>query len=172
MLKLIGALIVIGTSTLTGFIMAERLNERSRMLRVLIRLLNVLKTEIGYHSGLLAEVFYRAAQMINHPKIAVSLEKIARNIGFGSDFNIAELWEGFLNEKIMVALLKEDIAILKEMGAYLGSTDREDQIQRIETARAGLELNLEMANLDITRRVRLYRYFGFASGAVLVCLLL
>lgn len=172
MFKLVGALIIIGASTLMGFMMAEGLNERSRLLRVLIRLLNILKTEIGYHSGLLAEVFSRAAQVINHQKTAVSLEKIAQNIGFGSDFNIAELWDNFLSEKPMGALLKEDIAILKEIGAYLGSTDREDQIERIETARAGLELNLEMADLDIVKRVRLYRYFGFAAGAVFVCLLL
>ncbi len=172
MLKLIGAMIVIGTTTTAGFVMAERLNERSRSLRVLIRLLNILKTEIGYRSGLLAEVFDRAAQMINHPQIAVPLKKISQNIGFGSDFNITDLWDGFINEKGMAALLKEDITILKEMGAYLGSTDREDQIKRIETARVGLELNLENADLDKAKRVRLYRYFGFAAGAMLACLLL
>lgn len=170
MTKLIGAMLVIGTSTLTGFLMAERLNERSRLLRLILRLLNIIKTEIGYHSGLLAEVFQKAAQMINDPPIALSLDKIAQNIGFGSDYNIAELWEEFINEKGMAVLLKEDRAILKELGAYLGSTEREDQVARIEAARAGLRLNLEAADSDRARRVRLYRYFGFAAGAVLVCM--
>ncbi len=172
MLKLIGAMLLIGTSTFTGFIMAERVNERSRLLRVLIRLLNILKTEIGFHSGLLAEVFHRAAQVIHHPKMAVSLGKIAENIGFGSDFNLADLWDNFLKEPGMGVLLKEDLAVLKEMGTYLGSTDREDQIQKIEAARLRLEINLETANINIMKQVRLYRYFGFAAGAALVCLLL
>lgn len=172
MLKLIGAMIIIGTTTLIGFMKAERLNERSRLLRVLIRLLNILKTEIGYQSGLLADIFDRAAQVINHRRTADSLQMIAQNIGFGSDFNIAELWDAFLNEKRMEVLIKEDIAVLKEVGAYLGSTDREDQIDRIEAARSRLEINLETADVDKARRVRLYRYFGFAAGAVLVCLLL
>ncbi len=172
MFKIIGATLVIGTSTLMGYIMAERLNERSRLLRILIRLLNILKTEIGYHSGLLADVFHKAAQVINDHNISLSLEKVAQNIGFGSDYNIAELWESLLNEQGMAALSKEDTAVLKELGAYLGSTDREDQVSKIEAACAGLEINLKMADSDIVKRVRLYRYFGFAAGAVLVCMLL
>jgi stage III sporulation protein AB len=171
MTKLSGAILIMGTSTLMGFLMAERLNERSRMLRSLIRLLNIIKTEIGYHSGLLTEVFQKAAQLINDPKLALSLAKIAQNIGFGSDYNITQLWEGFINEKEMTVLLKEDRAILKELGLYLGSTDREDQAARIEGARIGLQLNLEGADLDRSKGVRLYRYFGFAAGAVLVCML-
>ncbi|NLW45899.1 MAG: hypothetical protein GXY86_00950 [Firmicutes bacterium] len=171
MIKLVGAILVIGTSTLIGFLMAERLNERSRLLRLLLRLLNIIKTEIGYHSGLLTEVFQKAAQLINDPKLTLSLAKIAQNIGFGSDYNITELWEGFINEKTMTALIKDDRAVLKELGVYLGSTDRQDQVARIEGARAGLQLNLEAADLERVKGVRLYRYFGFAVGAVLVCLL-
>lgn len=172
MSKLIGALLIIGTSTLTGAIIAERLLERSRLLRVLLRLLNVLKTEIGFHSRLLGDVFHKAAQVVNHRDMTISLEKIAKNIGFGSDYDLAELWEGFINENEMSALLTEDKVILKELGVYLGSTDREDQTARIETARIRLESNLEIADFNIARRVKLYRYFGFAAGAVLVCMLL
>lgn len=172
MLKIIGAMLLVGTSTLVGLIMAERVNERSRLLRVLIRLFNILETEIGFHSGLLAEVFHRAAQVIYHPKMAASLEKIANNIGFGSDFNLVDLWDNFLKEPGMGVLLTEDLAVLKEMGVYLGSTDREDQIQRIEAARRRLEINLEVANTNTMKQVRLYRYFGFAAGAALVCLLI
>lgn len=172
MFKIIGAMLLIGTSTFVGFVMAERLNERSRLLRLLIRLLKILRTEIGFHSGLLAEVFLRASQVIHDPQMAASLEKIARNIGFGSDFNIGELWDNFITSPEMGALIKEDIGVLKELGAYFGSTDRMDQIERIEAARHRLEINLEAADLDRGKQVRLYRYFGFAAGAAMVCLLL
>lgn len=172
MRKLVGALLLIGISTFIGFIMAERLNERSRLLRVLIRLLNIFKTEIGFHCGMLAEVFQKAAQVIDDPKIAVSLEKISQNIGFGSDFNIEELWEGWLHAPDMGALTKEDRAVLRELGIYLGSTDREDQLARIAAARERLELNLAAADLKKAQQVRLYRYFGFAAGAAVVCLLI
>ena len=171
MVKIIGAMLLIGTSTLVGFIMAEQLNERSRLLRLLIRLLNILKTEIGFHSGLLAEVFQRASQVIHDPQMAASLGKIARNIGFGSDFDIQELWDDFIISPEMYALKKEDIGVLKELGAYFGSTDRMDQIERIEVARGRLEINLETADLERSKQVRLYRYFGFAAGAAMVCLL-
>ncbi|MGE5605006.1 MAG: hypothetical protein ACM3YE_04860 [Bacteroidota bacterium] len=172
MSKIVGAMLLIGSSTIIGFMMAERLNERSRLLRLLIRLLNILKTEIGFHTGLLAEVFQRAAQVIHDPKMAGPLEKIAQNIGFGSDFLIEQLWDDFINNPEMGALLKEDIAVLKEMGVYFGSTDRKDQIERIEAARQRLEINLEAADMDKMKQVRLYRYFGFAAGAAIVCLLL
>lgn len=171
MTKLSGAILIIGTSTLMGFLMAERLNERCRMLRLLLRLLNIIKTEIGYHSGLLAEVFQKAARLINDPQVAVALRKIAENIGFGSDYNITELWEEFLNDQGMTSLSQEDRGVLEELGAYLGSTDREDQMARIEGVCLRLQLNLEAADLEKTKRVRLYRYFGFAAGAVLVCML-
>ena len=172
MTKIVGAIIITGTSTLIGFMVAERLNERSRLLRLLIRLLSILKTEIGFHSGLLAEVFQRAAQVIHDPQMARSLAKIAQNIGFGSDFNIEELWNDFIGRPELGVLLKEDLAVLKELGAYFGSTDRQDQIDRIETARHRLEINLEAADIDKVKQVRLYRYFGFAAGAAIVCLLL
>lgn len=171
MTKLSGAILIIGTSTLMGFLMAERLNERSRMLRLLIRLLNIIKTEIGYHSGLLAEVFQKAARLINDPQVALALRKIAENIGFGSDYNITELWKEFLNDQGLNSLSQEDRGVLEELGAYLGSTDREDQMTRIEGACLRLQLNLEAADSEKAKRVRLYRYFGFAAGAVLVCML-
>lgn len=172
MSKIIGAMLLVGSSTIIGFMMAERLNERSRLLRSLIRLLNILKTEIGFHTGLLAEVFQRAAQVIHEPKMTGPLEKIAQNIGFGSDFAIEQLWDDFINNPEMGALLKEDIAVLKELGVYFGSTDRKDQIEKIETARQRLEINLEEADLVRMKQARLYRYFGFAAGAAIVCLLL
>ncbi len=172
MSKIVGAMLLIGTSTFMGFMMAERLNERSRLLGILIRLLNILKTEIGFHAGLLAEVFQRAAQVIHDPKMAVSLAKISQNIGFGSDFDIERLWDDFINNPEMGALLKEDLAVLKELGVYFGSTDRKDQIERIEAARYRLEINLEAADINKMKQVRLYRYFGFAAGAAMVCLLL
>jgi stage III sporulation protein AB len=152
--------------------MAERLNERSRTLRLLIRLLNILKTEMGFHTGLLAEVFQRAAQVIHDPEMAVSLTKISQNIGFGSDFDIEQLWDDFINHSQLGALLKEDLTVLKELGAYFGSTDRKDQIEKIEAARYRLEINLEAADINRTKQVGLYRYFGFAAGAAMVCLLL
>ncbi len=172
MFKIIGAMLLIGTSTFVGFVMAERLKERSRILRLLIRLLNILKTEIGFHSGLLAEVFQRASQVIHDPQMAASLGRIAGNIGFGSDFNIGELWDDFITSPEMGALKKEDIAVLKELGTYFGSTDRMDQVERIEAARHRLEINLETAELDSAKQVKLYRYYGFAVGATVVCLLL
>jgi len=172
MSKIVGAMLLIGTSTFIGFTMAERLNERCRLLRLLIRLLNIIKTEIGFHSGLLAEVFQRAAQVIHDPKMAVSLERIARNIGFGSDFDIGQLWEDFVNNPELGSLSKEDSAVLKELGVYFGSTERKDQIERIEAARYRLEINLEAADVDKMKQVRLYRYLGFAAGAAMVCLLL
>ncbi|NLY73887.1 MAG: hypothetical protein GX075_01110 [Firmicutes bacterium] len=172
MLKLTGAILIIGTSSMIGFMLAERLKERCRLLRVLIRLLNILKTEINYRSGLLAEVFTRAARVVGDGKIGGYLRRIAVNSEYGSDYNFVELWDGFLHEKGMAPLSEEDIEILKELGNYLGCTGREDQLQKIAIAQARLESNLEAADLDQMRLVRLYRYFGFAAGAVLVCLLL
>ena len=164
-------MMVIGASTIAGFMMAERLKERSRLLRIWLRLLNVLQTEIGYCTELLTLIFTKAARIIDDRKMAIALQKMAVAVQFGSDQDVAELWGGFLHEKQMEVLSPEDREALGEMGSYLGSTDRQDQLERIKVCRARLESNLELANLDITKRVRLYRYLGFAIGAVIVCLI-
>lgn len=60
---------------------------------------------------------------------------------------------------------------LESLACFLGSTDRMDQALKITLCQEKLKLNLVRAEDDCNKRIGLYRYLGFAVGALLVLLL-
>jgi stage III sporulation protein AB len=170
--KLAGSILIIGASTLGGCFLAERFAIRCRMLKTWLRILEILQTEIYYQARLLPEVFGKAASMMEEQVVADSLVRLASRVEYGSEMGTAEAWRQFVMETGPGSLSKSDNAILTDLGGYLGSTDRDDQIAKIKASRERLEYNLENAEDERKKRTGLYRYLGFAAGAVLVLWLL
>lgn len=172
MFKTIGALLVIGASFLVGLRFSYRLTERCRLLKIWLYILEIVKVEIYYQSNLLPDIFQRVSSVINDQMIANSFAELARRLEFGSSVDLGEIWQLFLQRTGSNILNSSDYFILNEIGNYLGSTDREDQRERIGLYQTRLQNNLTMAESDQHKRLNLYRYLGFAAGAILVLCLI
>ena len=172
MIKTIGAALILGAGTVAGFSMARRLNERCRLLQLWLRIIEIFKAEIYYQSRLLPEVFRRAAVLCDDSMMADVLRKLADSIGYGTSFEIDVVWRDFLHKSSGDMLATGDITILTDLGNYLGGTDREDQGSKLEFCKLALKHNLQLAEAERDRKTGVFRYSGFAVGAVLVLLLL
>lgn len=170
--KLIGATLIIAASTFGGLLWAEGMAKRCRMLRQWLRILEMMATEIYYGSDLLPQIFDRVAATVDDRLITPAFERMAQAIAFGADSSVAEAWVRLIAGLQPEQLSREDGRVLLELGQYLGSTDREDQVKKIRVCQSRLESHLAEAELDVKKRTRLYRYLGFAAGAIVVLWLL
>ena len=172
MFKMIGALFVIGASSLVGFGLGQRLVERCRLLRLWLHALEVLKAEIYYQADLLPEVFRKIARLIDDREMARAFQKSADGISFGAATGIIEIWPDLVARTGSFYLLPSDSLILNELGNYLGGTDRDDQCEKIKLCQSRLQNNLQLAETALRQKLNLFRYAGFAVGTMLVLLLI
>jgi stage III sporulation protein AB len=171
--KLLGASLIIGASSLGGLLLSERLTERCRTIRNWIYVLEMLETEIFYQNYRLPEIFGRVGALLPNRTLGRAFEDLAMKVEFGSEQGVAAAWNGLLNDLGSAGRLERpERAVLEEFGLYLGATDREDQVRKIRGCRSRLESNLELAEIKAKQRTGLYRYFGFAAGAVVALWLL
>ena len=168
MIKIIGATLIIGISTLAGFFFAQKFSERCQLLKLWLRILEIFQTEIFFQTRLLPDVFRRTASLLDDRYFANAFTWLAASLEFGSDVDFGEAWQRFLIETGLGILSKNDYLTLKELGNYLGSTDRNDQLEKIKTCRANLTMNLQAAEIERSKRTGIYRYLGFAMGAIIV----
>lgn len=171
MVKLVGAVLLISAGSLGGFIWAEKLSDRCELLKEWIRILDVFQTEIYYQGRLLPEIFRRIAEISTDFHLGEAFRKMAVKLSFGSGSGVAEVWEQLVWARSNL-LSAADLTVLLELGGYLGSTDRLDQLNKIKACKANLESQLQEAERKRVAKTSLYRYLGFALGAAVVLWLL
>jgi stage III sporulation protein AB len=166
--KIIGAALIIGISTLTGYFFGQKFSERCRLLKLWLRIIDIFETEICFEARRLPEVFQRAAILLGERCFSYAFTWLAASLEFGTDEDFNAAWQRFLNETGLSILHRNDYLALHELGDYLGNTDRRDQLAKLKTCRASLIMNLQSAELEQNKRTRVYRYLGFAMGAIIV----
>ena len=109
-------------------------------------------------------------QYATEPIFGGAFQNLADLVEFGSETDFREAWVNAVTQTGSSNLIQNDYAILNELGNYLGSTDRADQCERIKVCQARLLNNIEMAERERNQKQNLYRYLGFAVGALIVLL--
>jgi stage III sporulation protein AB len=171
MVKLIGSLFLIGAGSWWGYTMSNRYIARCVLLKNWLSILELLKTEIYYSTSFLPQIFKKVARFVALEELKQPIIKLARATGYGSEEDLNEIWERFLREPVFNNLKQTDLQILRELGNYLGRTDRLNQLERIDYCREKLKLCLTEAETECRKNVNLYRYLGFALGSLVVLLL-
>ncbi len=166
--KMIGAFLIIGISTAAGFVYGQKFITRCYILKLWLRIIDIFQTEIYYEARRLPDVFQRAGFLIKDRCFEKAFSKLAESLQFGTSEDFQTNWHLFLRETGEGVFAKEDYLVLTELGNYLGSTNREDQLAKLKTCQASLMVNLQSAECEQRKRTRLYRYLGFAIGAIVV----
>lgn len=159
---------MISTCSAMGYLASQRLAERSRLLKLWIWVLELIKTEICFQSRLLPEVFCKVADWCGDPEVGRAFSELAAAVGYGSAREFSDVWQGFVTAEIWRALKPPELQTLRELGTFLGSTGREDQLVKLNACRSLLEQLLQAAETEQRQQTGLYRYFGFAAGVTLV----
>jgi stage III sporulation protein AB len=168
MFNFFGAFLIIGASSAWGFREAQRFTERCRLLRLWLWVVEVLKTEICFQTCLLPEVLQKVAALANDREAGRLFRQLATSVGYGAAGDWADAWQELLDAPHWRSLKAAEKEVLQHLGLFLGGTERQDQLAKLNGVQLSLEQLLQAAVAQEQKQAGLYRYLGFAVGAMLV----
>jgi len=171
MLKLVGAVMVVAASGLSGLAVAENYSRRPKELRSLRSAFQILETEVAYSATCLPEAFQQVSGRCDKTS-ALLFSGAAAELSSKSGITAAEAWERALEKYYPRTALKSgDLSILRNLGGSLGISDREDQIKHLRLAMEQINAETISAEDEAARNVKLWSYLGFLAGLLVVLLL-
>ncbi|WP_027627774.1 stage III sporulation protein SpoIIIAB [Ruminiclostridium cellobioparum] len=170
LLKMIGAVVLTGATSLIGFLLAADCSKRPRTLRELQALLQMLENEISYLSNLLTEAFFRIYET-SKVDAAILFKAAALNLQTGG-VTADMAWDKAVNEYYSkLSLNREDRAILITFGKMLGNSDLEGQLNNIRLVSSQLKLQEAKSEEMKRKNEKMYRTLGVLSGLALAIIL-
>ncbi len=171
-IKLLGAVLVIGSATVIGFSMATKYAKRPETLRALQAALQMLESEIAFSMSTLPQAFDRISHSFGH-SIGKLFEYTSHLIKQRTGITAKEAWMKAIYEyNNILHLEKQDKDILMAFGNALGRLDKESQIKNIHLACSKLSLEEKKAEDLKYKYVRMYKGLGVLGGDLIVLLLM
>jgi len=165
MLKAVGALCVVAAAGSYGIVVARDYARRPGELRDVQAALSMLETEIAYGATPLTEALEAVGRRCDGA-LAGLFTGAAEELAARDGVTAGEAWErSLVRYGARAPLHREDLAVLRSLGAVLGATDREDQTRHLRLAIERLRILAARAEEEAHRNVRLWRYLGFLAGA-------
>lgn len=171
LMKLIGGLIIILSSSLIGILLSNKYSIRPKILRKFRFSMQMLETEIVYGSTPLPYAFYNISVKSDKPWNGF-FNEASENIIKRKFFTMEEAWNNAMEKHLnLVFLNKADVELIKSIGKIIGKSDTEDQKKHFSLLYAQLEHHEEMAEIDKKRNERMYKSLGFLLGIVIYIVL-
>jgi stage III sporulation protein AB len=172
MIKLIGCVVIIGASSMIGFIYSEKLKYRVYQLNEIHRAIHQLQNEITYVHALLPDAFKSIAHKSKEP-IKELFNRTSELLVNNEHENVYEAMISAINSmKNKLFLNADDINVILDLSKTLGESDIEGQnsifILTIENLKKQIVISEEFMN----KNIKMYRYLGFSFGAMLVIALI
>lgn len=152
-----------------GNLYSRKYVNRVNELEKLKNMLNVFKAKIKFTGLTIQEIF---GQIYNDNKDNIGeIFKTANN--YMENRIAKEAWEQALEDcKCKNDLKDEDIDELKTLGKMLGNTDIEGQVSQIELTENLLEKQIQEAQMEKQKNLKLYKTLGIATGLTIAIILI
>ncbi|MDP4161599.1 MAG: stage III sporulation protein SpoIIIAB [Bacillota bacterium] len=171
MIKLIGAMFIIISTTWTGFEASRHLSERPKQLRQLKSALQSLEAEIMYGHTPLHEAARRLASQLSKP-LSWFFESFAKKLT-DTETTVKDAWELSLKEVWKLTALKQaEFEVMKQFGETLGRHDRHSQQKHIILTLTHLEREEADARDKQDKYEKMVKSLGFLTGLLLIILLI
>ena len=172
MIKIIGCAVILGASTMAGFIYSERLKYRVFQLNEVERAIHQLQNEITYVHALLPDAFKSVAQKSRNP-IKELFNKTGELLSGNEYDNVYEAMNSAMNTiKSGLNLNCDDINVILDLSKTLGESDIEGQKNMFTLTIGNLKKQIKMSEEFMKKNIKMYRYLGFSFGAMLVIALI
>ncbi|MGR3764983.1 MULTISPECIES: stage III sporulation protein SpoIIIAB [Bacillaceae] len=171
MIKILGAIFILLSTSWAGFEVSKYLTERPRQLRLLKVALQSLEAEITYSHTPLHEATRKISKQLQKP-VSWFFENFSKKLT-EQEISVKKAWEDSLDEVWKLTAFKSgEYEILKQFGENLGKHDLVTQQKHIHLALK----HLEREETEAVERQRKYekmtKSLGFLSGLLLIILLL
>jgi stage III sporulation protein AB len=172
LLKIIGSIIVIFSSSFLGYVLSRDCSRRPGELRELQGLLQMFENEISYLSSYISDAFERISKRSTADATVFFSDTVCR-LKEDNSLNASEAWERAVTENIKrTSLNKEDEAILVSFGKMLGNSDIEGQIKNIRLAISHLKNQEHKAEEIKAKNEKMIRSLGILGGLAIVVILI
>ena len=169
LLKIVGSLIVLVSSSLLGYSHAKTYAKRPQELKILQSLLQIFENEISFLSNVLEEAFLKVHKC-TESSVAVFFEAAVKNLNAG--FCADEAWTKAVKDNISKTNLNsEDENIIISFGKMLGSSDLEGQIKNIRLTVNHLKIQEQKAEDMKVKNEGMYKNLGVLGGLAIIILL-
>lgn len=171
MIKLIGALMILAAGAMIGFGQARRLRERPVELRRFIMMLQQLETEIEYGFTPLPEALYKLGRQ-HRAQLSGMMADIAAQLKSEAGVTVDEAWRRSVGRYWpSLAMNQEDREIIVQLGAVLGTSDREDQLKHLRLAVSLLAAREAEAAEERRKYEKMWKSLGLLGGALIAVIL-
>lgn len=165
MLKWLGFAVITAATSLTGNYFSVMLKSRLTALKKMNYMIDEIIMTLRFRSSTVYEI---VGQLREDERFADFdfLEMISEGVPF------RQSWSRAVRERTPRGMTKRDAELLKEMGARLGTSDAESQINTLELQRAELMSAISSAEADYNKKAKLYRSMGVLAGAFISIMLI
>lgn len=171
MIKLIGAMMIVLTTTLIGFDISRQMEARTEELRDLIYSLQMMEAEMNYSYETLQSIFQSVGEKTADP-IGLFYRQLARKLESPVAY-FYSIWEQNLQFLQQTTSLKnEEIKILKQLGNNLGNHPISQQEKEITLTRFYLQKTLDEATEQKTQYVKTIKTISVLIGIFIVLILI
>ena len=167
-IKAIGAVCIIAGTTLLGRAYAGMFKERCEFLSDFLKRLEILKNEIGFMKGILADAFLKSGEFKGRTKDL--FDNVALNL---EDMDAQLAWETACDKYLPIhSLKKDDSECIKSLGRLLGVSDVDGQISNIDAVSTQLGALSEAAQAERKKNESLFKSVGPLAGIGIAVLLI
>lgn len=166
-IKYITLIIILASTTYIGVLISKKYLNRVKDLREMKNALNMFSTKIKFTYEPIPQIFKEISEKIK-PNIANIFKNVCEKI---NEKTAGRAWEEALEES-NTNMTKEDIEILKNLSNLLGKVDIEGQVNEVELVESFLDTQIELAEEEKKKYVKMYKTLGVTIGLAVVIILI
>ncbi len=170
MLKLLGICLVMAGCAGCGWYLSGKTLYRIRLLEEWDRLLQLLYSTVEYAGSDMLELIGYLEHQSHYTKDFWRHLRESLQQEYPERFR--ELWQKELSRMDWHAMGQDERALLEELGAAFGQTDRKTQLQTLKLYRERLEMIQKQTSESYRGQSKIYHVAGITAGCFLVILLL
>jgi len=171
MVKIVGSLLIITSSTFLGLLFGGRFRDRVNNIKLLYNCIQILETEVIYSANPIPDALYEVYRKGNK-KVSYIFKDIKEHLVSNKN---STLLDSFIYAtttfKEKMFLEDEDIEVIISLARSLGVSDRIDQEKHFKTALIQLQTQQDYAEEKRSINEKLYRSLGVLLGLAIVIIM-
>lgn len=172
MIKIIGSILIIISSSGIGYILGKDFSKRAAQLKLLRMSLQMLETEIEYSSTPLPYAFETISKRSASP-VKEIFRAVSESLKGKRFITVGDAFEKALYEcSDITCFKKEDIEILKSFAQSIGCSDKEGQEKSFHLVIKQLEGQQDRAEESRAKNEKMYKSLGLLAGLAIAIILL
>lgn len=166
-IKYLTLILILSLTSYIGILISKKYLNRVKDLKEMKNALNMFSTKIKFTYEPIPHTFKEISQKTK-PNISNIFKNVCEKI---DKQNAGKAWEEALEES-NTNMTKEDIEVLKNLSNLLGKVNLEGQVNEVELVENFLDTQIELAEEEKQKYVKMYKTLGITIGLAVVIILI